>query len=120
MDLVKIDHIDRKAAKAIFDFATDRTGAQYFFHFTLGVPAETALREDIRPRARPALERAGDNFLGGSQSVDGRRIDPVDAKFERAVNRGNGIAVILRSPGVLPARTADGPGAIADGSDIQI
>src|SRR5205807_9055199 len=100
MDLVKVNDIGRKSAKAIFDFTTDRIGAQYFFHFTLGVPTKAALSEDIRPWAGPGFERTGDDFFGVSQAVDRCRIDPVDAKFERAVNGSDGVAVILRSRGV--------------------
>src|SRR6266853_2266122 len=103
MDMIKINYISRKSAKAIFDFAPDGIGAQHFLHLTLAVPAQAALGEAIRPWARPAFECAGDDFLGVSQPVDSGRIDPVDAKFECAVNGGDGVAVILRSPGVLPA-----------------
>src|SRR6267378_1491977 len=120
MDLVEIDHIDGKAAEAVLDFAADRIGAQYLLYLTLGIPAQPALGEDVRFRAAPLLQRAADDFLGVSQTVDSGRVDPVDAQFECALNRSNGVVVVLRSPGELPARPADGPGPVADGSDAQV
>src|SRR6202795_1275830 len=120
MDLIEIDHIDREAAEAVLDFATDRIRAQYLLYLTLGTPAQPALGEDVRLRTAPLLQRSADDFLRVSQSVNGGRVDPVNAEFERAVNGRNGIVVVLRSPGELPARAADGPGSIAYGSDVQV
>src|ERR1700691_6248533 len=36
------------------------------------------------------------------------------------MNGGDGVVVVLRSPGELPAGTPGGPGSIADGSDVNI
>src|SRR5580704_2279065 len=120
MNLVEIDHVDGKTAEAVFDFLPDRTGAQDFLHLTIGVPAQAAFREDVRPRAGPAFKGPTYDFFGVSQAVDGGGVDPVDAEFEGAVNGGDGVVVVLRSPGELPAGTAGGPGAEADGSDFHI
>jgi hypothetical protein len=120
VDLVEINHVDGKPTEAVFEFTTDRISVQRFPYVALGVPAQAALGKDVRPRTRPALERPSDDFLRVSQAIDGGRIDPVDAKFERAVNGGDRVIVVLRSPGKSPSRTADSPGAIADGSDAQV
>src|ERR1700675_1124556 len=120
MDLVEIDHIDGEATEAVLDFFTDRISAQYFVHLTFETPAQAALGKDVRPRTAPVLQCAADDFLGMSQTVDSGCIDPVDAEFERAVNGGNGVVVVLRSPGELPARAADSPGSVAHGSDVQV
>src|ERR1700687_1032480 len=120
MDLVEIDHIDGEAAEAVLDFATDRIGAQYFLYLTFGIPAQAALGKDVRLGTAPVLQRAGDNLLGVSQTIDGGRVDPVDAEFERAVNGGNGVVVVLRAPSELPVRAANGPGSVAYGSDVQV
>src|ERR1700674_2931427 len=120
MDLVEIDHIDGEAAEAVLDFAADRIGVQYFLYVAFGIPAQAALGKDVRPRTAPVLQRAGDDFLGVSETIDGCRVDPVDSEFERAVNGGNGVVVVLRSPGELPVRATNGPGSVAYGSDVQV
>src|SRR6202051_2407768 len=120
MDLVEIDHIDGETAEAVLDFFTDRISAQYFVHLTFETPAQAALGKDVGPRTAPVLQRAADDFLRVSQTVDGGRVNPVDAEFERAVNGGNGVVVVLRSPGELPARAADSPGSVAHGRDVQV
>ena len=50
-----------------------------------------------------------------AETIDGGRVDPVDAEIEGAVNGAYGIGVILRAPGELPVPSADGPGAESDG-----
>ena len=42
------------------------------------------------------------------------------AQAKRAMNRGDGVAIVLRSPGILPVAAADGPCAKADGSEMKI
>src|SRR5260370_264843 len=49
--------------------------------------------------------------IGVPESIDGGRIDPVDAVVQRFLDRGYGVVVVLGAPGELPARAADGPGA---------
>src|SRR5713101_9642717 len=120
MDLVKIDHVDGKAPKTVLDFAADRVGIQYFLHLTVGTPPQAALGKDVRSEAAPLLKSTADHFLGVYQTVHGGRVDPVDAEFERAVNSGDGLVVVLRPPGELPARPADRPSSVADGSDMQV
>jgi hypothetical protein len=41
-----------------------------------------------------------------AHAVDGGGIDPIDAKLERAMNRGNGIGVVLLAPAEFPAGPA--------------
>src|ERR1700694_2674 len=120
MDLVEIDHIDGEAAEAVLDFFTDRLSTQYFVYLTLETPAQAAFGKDVRLGSAPVLQRAADDFLGVPQTVDGGRVDPINAEFERTVNGGNGVVVVLRSPGELPARAANGPGSVAHGSDVQV
>ena len=85
MDLVEIDHVDGEAAEAVFDFAPDRISAQYFLHIALGIPAQATLGEDVRPWSRASSSSARANhFFGVPQTVDGGRVDPVDAEFERS------------------------------------
>jgi hypothetical protein len=52
-----------------------------------------------------------------AHAVNGSRVDPVNAKLERAMNRGNGCLVVLLAPTKLPTRSTDCPGAKADWRD---
>ena len=36
------------------------------------------------------------------------------------MNGGNGLVVVLRTPGVLPVAAANGPGAKADGRELKV
>ena len=55
-----------------------------------------------------------------AEAVDGGGVDPVDAGVECAENGLDGVLVFLGAPGVLPVAAADGPGAEADGRQVQI
>jgi hypothetical protein len=55
-----------------------------------------------------------------TQPIDSCGVNPVHAQVKRAVNRGDGIVVILFSPGKLPARASEGPGPETHGRDEQI
>ena len=85
----------------------------------VGVPEPRALGEDVG-LVRRGFDRAAYHLFRVAQSVDGRGVDPVDAQIERAMNGGDGVVVVLRTPGVLPVAAADGPGAEADGSEMKI
>jgi hypothetical protein len=43
------------------------------------------------------------------QTVDGGGVDPVHAQFERAMNRGDGVVIVLMSPSEWPAGTPKWP-----------
>ena len=93
--MVKIDYVEGKAAKAVLDFAANRVRPQYFLHLALGIPAQAALGKDVRSGAAPLLQSTADHFLGVSEAVDGGRVDPVHAEFERTVNGGDRFVVVL-------------------------
>ena len=82
-------------------------------------PEHRALGEDVG-LLLAAFERPCHHFFRMAQSVDRGCIDPVDAKVEGALDRGDRIVVVLRSPAKLPVATADGPGAKTDGGDVQV
>src|SRR5258708_21494462 len=86
----------------------------------LFVPAQTALGENVRTWARPGAKRRRHHFLGMAHSVNSSRVDPVNAKLEPAMNRGDGRLVVLLAPTKLPTRSTDCPGAKADRSDRQV
>jgi hypothetical protein len=87
---------------------------------SLFVPRLTTFGENVWPRSGPGPQRKRDDFLGVAQSINGGCVDPVNAKLERAVNRGDGRFVILVAPTMLPTRSADSPGAKAKRCDGQI
>ena len=61
------------------------------------------------------LQCAPYHFLGVAKTVNSRRVDPIYAEVEGAVNRGDGFTVVLRAPRELPVAAADGPSAKPNG-----
>ena len=55
-----------------------------------------------------------------SESIDGRRVDPVDPQFERPMNRRDRVGVLLGSPAKLPVSAPDRPGAKSDEGKLKI
>src|SRR6201999_2395460 len=120
MDLVEVDYVDFQAHQAVFALPFDARGGVNFGDGAFVVPAHRVRREDVGAIAFPLFERAGDDFFGVTEAVDGGGVDPVDAEFEGAVDCGDGIGFFLGAPGEVRASAADGPGAEADGRDVQI
>jgi len=118
--LVEIDRIHLQAAETVLAFAANGDGAEFFPNFSFLVPAQDALRKNVGARAAPFLQRASDDFLGVAQAVNGGSVDPVDAQLQRAVNRGDGIGVVLRTPGKFPTATTESPGAKSDARNFKI
>ncbi len=119
MNLVEIDRLNLKSAQAAFDFSPERSGVQRVVHLAIFVPNHAALGEHVGTFAIPLRQGLRDHLLRMAQAVDGGRIDPVDAKFERTVNGGDGIAIVLRAPAVCPG-TTHRPGAETDGRDEEV
>ncbi len=115
--LVEVDGIHREATKAVFRFAANVL--QAIGDFALLIPHQAALGEDVW-LVRSRLECACDDLLGMSQAIHGRGVNPVDAEFKRFMNRGDGIVIVLGSPGKLPVATADCPGTEPDGCEFHI
>src|SRR5439155_10122872 len=87
---------------------------------SLFVPTQPAFRENVRPWAGPGAQRSRHDFLGMAHSVNGRSVDPVYTKLERAMNRGDRLRVILLAPTKFPTRAANSPGAKADRCNEQV
>src|SRR5216117_3189207 len=117
MDLVKINGFGLQAAQAVFTLAANRISLQHVMDFPLSIPTQPTFGEDIRARTVPTRQRAGDDFFRVACAIDRRGIDPVDSQFQSAMNRRDGRVIILSTPGELPARAANGPGAEAHGRD---
>src|SRR5229473_5858416 len=103
MDLVKIDRLHLQATQAVLAFAPDGSSAEFLSNVPFFVPAKNALGKNVRPRAAPIFYRAGYDFFGMAHAVYSCRVDPIDAKLERTMNRGDRIRIILRAPGEFPA-----------------
>src|SRR5579859_8191278 len=84
------------------------------------IPAENAFCENVRASAAPVVQSFGDHFFRMSDAVDGGGVDPVHAKFQRAMYCGDRIAVVLVSPGKIPAASSDRPGSVANRRNLQI
>ncbi len=101
--LIEIDGFDLQAAETVFAFAANGLGAELLPDFRFFVPDHHTLGKYVGARAAPFLESARDDLFRVTQAVDGGGVDPVDAQFQRAMNRGDGIRIILRAPGEFPA-----------------
>src|SRR5205814_748711 len=117
MDLVKVNGFDLQAAQAFLALTANGISLQDVMDFPLFVPTQTTFGEDIRTRAAPTCQRAGDNFFRVARPIDRRGIDPVDSQFQCTMNRRDGRVVILRTPGELPAGATNGPGPETHGRD---
>ena len=115
MDLVEVDNIDIQPAQTVLALATNGIRFQIAMDISLFVPAQTAFSENVRPRSRPGFQCKRDHFLGMAHSVNGGRIDPVNAKLECSMDRADRCFVVLIAPAKFPARAADGPCAKANG-----
>jgi hypothetical protein len=98
VDLVEIDGIDGEAAQTGFAFAADGIAPEGAADGASFVPDESAFREYIRTGGA-AFERAADDFFGVAEPVNGGGVDPVDAAVEGGMDGGDGVGVVLGSPG---------------------
>src|SRR5580693_7953337 len=55
-----------------------------------------------------------------AQPIHGGGVDPVDTQFQRAMNRRDGVGIVLRAPGEFPARATEGPCSETHGRNLQI
>src|SRR5258707_742289 len=118
--LIKTDGVDLQAAKAGFAFAANGFGSEFLPNFSLVIPDQNTLRENVRARAAPFFQGASDDFFGVAQTVHSGSVNPVDAQLQRAMNGGDGIGVVLRAPGKFPPRTTESPGAKTYGRNFEI
>src|SRR5260370_33526818 len=87
---------------------------------TLSVPSKAAFSKYIRPRSWPSLEGAGHDLFRVTQSIYRCRVDPIHAELKGAVDRGNGVIIVLATPSDLPSGSTDFPGPKAPGCHKQI
>ena len=119
MDLVQVDDIDLEAAQAVFAFAAEGIALQVLNDLAISIPGALALGEYIG-FVGAAFEGARDHFLGMAESVHGGGVDPVDAVVQGGVNGGNGLVIVLGTPGEGPSGATHCPGAYADARQFQI
>jgi hypothetical protein len=114
------DGVHLQAAHAVFAFLADGGGGVHLGDAAVLVPTHGALREDVRALPFPFTQSARNYFFGVADAVDGGGVDPVDAELEGALNRADGITIVLRAPSKIPARAADGPGSVAYERDVHV
>src|SRR5437870_1965669 len=106
--------------QTVFALATDGVRLQVAMNISLFVPTQTAFGENVWAWAWPGAQRKRDDFLGVAHSINGGRVDPVNAELERAMNRSDGRLVILLTPTKLPTGSTNSPGTKANWCDEQI
>src|SRR5436305_387299 len=111
VDLIEIDYIDVQPAQTIFALAANGAYTEVAMDISLFVCTQTTLSENVGPRSGPGFQRRRDHFFRVAHSINGGRVDPVDTKLERPMDRGDRLFVILLAPAKLPACTTDTPGA---------
>jgi hypothetical protein len=114
VNLVQVDPLDAEPTQTALTFAADRLGAKVAARASVRTVAPAALGAYENLLAgRVALNRASNDFLGTSESVDRRGVDPVDACVDGAADCGDRLGVVDRAPPVAP-RPADSPGPQAE------
>src|SRR5437868_5958320 len=79
---------------------------------------ERGLGKYVGP-VRETLQRAPDELLRVTEAVGGGSVDPVHAEFERPMDGGDRLLVLLGAPAELPTAAADGPGAEPDAGYLE-
>ena len=118
MHLVQVDALGPQPAQRCFHLppqagrvaAVPRIGAG-----VSGIPDQAAFGEHEGPvGVAVGLQRAGHHLLGMPESVHRGGVDPVHSGLDRVADRRHRRVVVLLTPAVRPAATADRPGAEAD------
>src|SRR5262245_22924733 len=109
MNLIQIDRVQLQTAQAILAFLEDARALVNLGDAALWVPSHRALCENVRTRAFPSLQCAGDYFLRMADAVHRGGVNPIDAKIESAMDCGHGVRVLLRAPAKIIAGAANGP-----------
>src|SRR2546423_8071014 len=107
VNLIEIDYIHIQPKQTVFALAANGLRLQVSVNVALFVPPQTTFGENVWPTSRPRFQRGSDDFLGVAHSINGCRVDPVNAKVERAMDRRDGRLVILLAPTKFPTRSAD-------------
>jgi hypothetical protein len=79
-------------------------------------PFKSGLGGDVHIRAHAGLgDCPANDLLGSAKSIDGGRVDDIDAMLQRGTDGGNRFSFI----GSAPHPPANGPGAERDGRDLE-
>ena len=76
-------------------------------------------RDNGFPSRTKLLQRSAHKLLGTAITVDGGRIDPIDAQIDGANDRVNRFLFVLRAPAERPVTTTNGPSAQVDRRLLQ-
>src|SRR5690349_12877803 len=93
MELIEIDAIDVQPPQARIAFSADAVTLETAGDAVVGLRNTAALCGDEWFHFQ-FRERLRDDFFGMSVAVDRRRVDPVDAQFNRAMDRADRVLVV--------------------------
>ncbi len=119
--MIQVNAFHAQTAQRGLAFLANRFGfenAARLRHGIAFIPNESALGEHKWPLGWwEFAEQPTDKFLGMTQAVDGRGVNPIDAEPHGMPHSRKRLVVVLRTPAVAPAASADGPSAKANGGD---
>ena len=120
VDLIEVNMICVEAAQTAFHFAAHAFCCEAFVELaTCRVPHHSTFGRDGDLVASPG-DCLADDLFRMSASVVGRRVYPVNAQIKRAVNRREGIVIVLRAPTTVPPAAPDSPCAQTNRRDVEI
>ena len=118
VNLVEVDRVDPQPLQAVVGLTPYRVPLQAVHDPAVAAFKQRALGEHVRSLG-DALQRATDDLLGAAEAVGGGGVNPIDPLLERAVDRGDRLLIVLRTPAELPVPAADRPRAEADAGDLE-
>ena len=92
MNLIQIDRIDGQPLEARFQLPPNRGSLKVAHDLAVRIDDTRCLREDVRS-GLDTLKRGGNDTFGAAESVDGRGVDPVHPKLERAMDSRDRVTV---------------------------
>src|SRR5580765_8514815 len=107
MDLVQVDCFRSEALEAAFELASQRVGLEAERDRAVACSDRAALGEEQWPPLETPQRLAHDAF-GVAPAVGGGGVDPVDAELDCALDRRDGVTVVLTRPALLPLGAARG------------
>src|SRR5438067_13924284 len=105
MDLVEVDVIGAEAAEARIDLALDRLARQTGAIGSRPHPAINLGRDDDLVSPGEVLDRATEDFLTAAERIAVRRVEEIDAGFERMLDERAAL-LLAKTPGVIAAIAA--------------
>src|SRR5437879_4930359 len=107
VNLVEVNIINAQAFEAGLGLALDRVRLQAITYLALLIPDQGTLGEDKGPLT--TFDGLPNDLLRMTQTIHGSGIDPVNTQVQAALNGGDRLLVILRTPAGVPTASTHGP-----------